>query len=123
MQTNKPFNSKTPYSTDDNATINKIIEMTPQNVRYACKKASEALKDRRASAIESHWHISLKRRNAHITCGSSKGFTNNVKNEHVNKVTGELSGPKLNNLLWLMKELLKLDKEDLQAINRIISLK
>ena len=111
------------FTTSEDAEIIAQIEKSPTNLMNAFKMASNMLPNRTWADISARWYSVLRTKNTHITCGSANGFTNNIKNVHVDKNTGKLPDQKLNNLLWLMRELIKLDEEDLKAILRIISIK
>ena len=104
------------------------IKNYPTNLNFAIEQAEIKLKEynkdsnrigiyRTLGAINSRWYVKLRKNsNTHaITCGSEKGFTQNVKNKHRNE-DGTLSDQGLKHYLYIVKELLNLPNNERQLV-------
>lgn len=95
--------------------IIKHIKENPLNLRYAFKLASIEIKKMTAKQVEGRYYYYLKTNHNMITVGSKVGFSNNVKNLHTD-INGNLPKADMNNIQWLMKQILELSKEDREKL-------
>jgi hypothetical protein len=107
------------YSPQENEIILKQAELYPTNLHYAFEEASKLLVDRNPKAICVHYYISPKMRKdpkvKAVTCGSKKGFTQNVKNLK-RDIDGNMPEQDLKGYMWVMKEMLDLPREERELI-------
>lgn len=69
------------YSKKEDATILMYVNKYPTNLQFAFEKASKKLLYRSTEAICFRYYRSLRNQvETHLTCGSRRGFSRNVKN-------------------------------------------
>ena len=110
--------------TEDLIIINQVKNY-PTNIVYAFKEAQKLIPRRTEEGIRFRWYVKLcklETTNA-VTCGSSKGFTKNVKNVHVNKETGIMPDQNLRHYLYIVKEILELPQKEREVIISLFTLK
>lgn len=113
-----------PFTEMEDQMIIEAMNGNVPNLTFACKKLEEKM-DRSYGSIYQRWYIlrdNVKYAGT-LTVGSSKGFTNNKKNIHVDKKTGEMPPVELKNLLWLIEFIMKLPKKEFEAIMTILNYK
>lgn len=102
-------NNKRSYTKKEDAIIINEVKNYPTNLLHAFSEASKKLTNRKTGAISTYWYSDLRKNvevNA-ITCGSEKGFTQNVKNILRNE-DNNLPDQGLKHYLYIVKELLDL---------------
>lgn len=110
------------YTKEEDEIIIGQIKNYPTNLQHAFKEASIIMPDRPLRAIEQRYYNKL-RKNADvyaITCGSTKGFTQNVKNKFRDS-DGTLPEQNLKHYMVIMKELLELQPQERQLIVNFFS--
>ena len=107
------------YSESEIQVILDQVRTYPDNLSYGFKKAAKIL-NRHFKSIEMKYYNDLRKRSDLniVTCGSSKGFTNNTKNTH--SKGNSLETRTLNKALWVITEFLELPKEERQMIAKIV---
>lgn len=104
------------FSVEDDNVIIEQIKLYPTNLAHAFSEAANLL-DREPKAVHSRYYVNLKKdpKVKAITCGSKKGFTQNVKNLQ-RDADGNMPEQNLKGYVWLMKELLELDSSERDMI-------
>jgi hypothetical protein len=92
------------YTKKDNQVILMYVSKYPSNLQFAFEKAAIKL-NRDNLAVCQHYYKSLRNSiDSHLTCGSKRGFTKNVKNSNRRVAGGtpnqELSKIKLIAWAW-----------------------
>ena len=108
---------RVPFTPSEDEVIIKFVKDYPTNLKKGFIEASKQLSNRSWKIISVRWYTILKKRkhvNA-ITCGSSKGFTKNVKNLKCDK-NGNLPEQELRAIDYVMKEILGLSLKDRRKI-------
>ena len=121
-QIKRTYKQRIPFSRAEDDLIKETIKNYPTNIVYSASKIHKLLPDRSEQSILKRWYNSLRNDKAVITTGSSKGFTSNIKNTFRDSKK-EMPPVRLNNLVWLITELMNLDTKDLDAILRVIKYK
>ena len=111
-----------PYTREEDEIIVGQIKNYPTNLQHAFKEASIQLLNRNVKAIEMRYYNKLRKNpDIHaITCGSTKGFTQNVKNKFRDS-DGTLPEQNLKHYMIIMKELLELQPQERQLIVNFFS--
>lgn len=111
-----------PYTKREDEIIINEVKNYPTNLLFAFKQAAPKLPERNAHSISMHWYQKLRKNDntKAVTCGSEKGFTQNVKNVHVND-DGNLPDQNLKHYLFVVKELLNLPNKERKLIIQLFS--
>jgi len=114
---NKTSRKCRPYTENEKQIIIGQVKNYPTNLLHAFKEAEKLLPHRNANSISMLWYNNLRKNSeiSAITCGSEKGFTQNVKNKFRNE-DGTLSDQGLKHYLYVVKELLNLPNNERQLI-------
>jgi hypothetical protein len=104
-------------STSDKIII-KHIKLNPTNIRYAIELASEELSVS-FQKLNNRYYKHLKHSKTILTVGSEIGFSNNVKN-NIRDINGNLPTPDMNDVQWLMKQILDLPESDRNKIKILL---
>lgn len=102
---------------EDNILIS-YIRKYPTNIRYAITLASEEL-NLSITALSHRYYTRIKHSIAVLTVGSEIGFSNNVKNT-LRDINGNLPTPDMNDVQWLMKQILNLSEKDRNTIKLLL---
>lgn len=105
------------FTPSEDEVIIRFVKEYPTNLVKAFAEASNQLHNRKWKHVQMRWYGYLKKHkdiNA-ITCGSSKGFTKNVKNLKCDK-NGNLPEQELRAIDYVMKEILGLSLKDRRKI-------
>lgn len=112
------------YTATERTIVLKWLQQYPDNIKYACLKASEELVDRSTASILYKYYNCWKKEEDFlaVTVGSKKGFTQNVKNTP--RVEGVFPEERaLNSVGWLVKNFLNLSsKEQKQFTDILVSI-
>lgn len=105
-----------PWKQEWDNVIIECVKKTPTNIVYALTSASKQI-HRTFSCTNSRYYLKLRKdpKVKAITCGSSKGFTQNVKNIHVDD-NGIMPDQNLKGYMFIMREMLDLSPEDRKKI-------
>lgn len=116
---------RVPYTEWEDLIIINQVKNYPTNLRFAFREAGKQLLKRSLSSIEFRWYSYLRGKNDvnAMTTGSNKGFTQNVKNLHVDKETGILPEQNLKHYLYIVKEMLELPMNERNAIIALFAIK
>lgn len=98
------------YTKEEVDVLLQCVKESPTNLRQAFRNASYKLKDRTAESLQIKWYSQLSKQYSYIiTTGSSKGFSNNIKND-VNKTH------KLKPFQVIVKHMLDLSDKDREKV-------
>ncbi len=102
------------FSPEQDKIILDKIKMYPDNISYALELAVDLI-GRNFFSVQHRYYKKLRRCNKVITCGSTEGFTSNVKVTH--RASGVFpEARELNKVDWLLQEFLQLPKKEKQKI-------
>lgn len=110
------------YTKKEDLIIINQIKNCPTNLRNAFSEAQKLLKDRTLRSIHIRWYSVLRKKSTTITCGSSEGFTKNIKNIARNK-EGIMPEQNLKHYLFIVKEILELPENEREIIIKLFTLK
>lgn len=113
---------KKTYTKEEDEIIIGQIKNYPTNLQHAFMEASSLLVNRDAKAISQRYYKRIKKdiNTYALTCGSTKGFTQNVKNKFRDS-DGTLPEQNLKHYMVIMKELLELQPQERQLIVNFFS--
>ena len=96
--------------------IIECVKKTPTNITYALNSASKQL-HKTFGCVSGRYYLKLGKdpKIAAITCGSAKGFTQNVKNMHRND-DGSMPEQNLKGFMFVMREMLDLSQAERKKI-------
>lgn len=98
----------------------EAIKNSPTNISYAIRKISKEY-NVKYDRLENRYYKTLKHQNTILTVGSEIGFSqNNVKNQFVDK-NGNLPDPGMNNIQWLLKNILNLSEQERKQLIQILN--
>lgn len=111
----KPYNSS--FTKEEDNIIIQTLKDYPTNLKAGFEQVSLKLPKRNPKVIMHRWYNTLRKdpTNHVITCGSKKGFTQNVKNVKRDK-EGNMPNQGLKHYMYIMKELLELSSTERQTI-------
>ncbi len=105
-------------SNEDNILINHIKQHST-NIRHAITIASKELKIS-FNTLNNRYYKTIKHNQTILTVGSEIGFSNNVKNT-IRDIDGNLPSPDMNDVQWLMKQILNLPEKDRNTIKLLLT--
>jgi len=105
-------------SNEDNILINHI-KQNPTNIRHAITIASKELKIS-FHTLNNRYYKTIKHNQTILTVGSEVGFSNNIKN-NLRDINGDLPSPDMNDVQWLMKQILNLPQKDRDTIKLLLT--
>ena len=105
---------KTRKLTVEDETIINNIKKYPTNIKYALILSAEELRTT-FQKLNNRYYKHLKYSHTILTVGSEIGFSNNVKNT-LRDINGNLQSPDMNDVQWLMKQILNLSEKDRNTI-------
>jgi len=98
--------------------IIKYVQSFPLNLQHAFVLASKDLNISKLS-IQGRYYAFIRINYNVLTTGSLKtGFSNNIKN--LSRKSNKLPDQKLNTVMWLMKQILELPKEEREKIKSFL---
>lgn len=98
------------FSEQEDIIIHETVKKYPGNIYYAFEEATKVLKGRNFYNVKDRWYRVLRHNTmVSITCGSSEGFTHNVKNVWRDK-EGNLPDQELEAVDKVMSMMLSLSK-------------
>lgn len=108
--------SRKRFTKEEDLIIIEAVKASPTNIVHAISVASEKTK-RSPSCINRRYYKTLRNnpKVAAITCGSAKGFTQNVKNIHRND-DGTMPDQNLKGFMFVMREMLDLTPAERKKI-------
>jgi len=98
--------------------IIKYIKLNPTNIKYGIELASKEL-NVTFEKLNNRYYKYLKHSKTILTVGSEMGFSNNVKN-NLRDIDGNLPTPDMNDVQWLMKQILGLSESDRNKIKLLL---
>lgn len=104
--------------TKDDEIIIKHIKQHPTNIKYGIELASIEL-NVTFEKLNNRYYKYLKHSKTILTVGSEIGFSNNVKN-NLRDIDGNLPTPDMNDVQWLMKQILGLSESDRNKIKLLL---
>lgn len=105
--------------TNDDKIIEKYVKRNSTNIRYGLELASKEL-NTTFEKVNNRYYKHLKYTITMLTVGSEMGFTNNVKNTP-RDINGNLPTPDMNDVQWLMKQILNLSEKDRNTIKLLLN--
>ena len=111
------------FTEDEHKIIVEEVKKCPTNLQNAFKMATKRLKKKTKLQVQCIWYNSLRKRPdiKAITVGSKHGFTQNVKNIKRN-AAGEMPEQNLNEVQWVVKQMLELTPKQRRGIIAFFSL-
>lgn len=104
--------------TIEDETIINNIKKYPTNIKYALTISAVELKTT-FEKLNNRYYKHLKYTHTVLTVGSEIGFSNNVKN-NLRDINGNLPTPDMNDVQWLMKQILGLSESDRNKIKLLL---
>ena len=98
--------------------IIRYIKLNPTNIKYGIELASKEL-NVTFEKLNNRYYKYLKHSKTILTVGSEMGFSNNVKN-NLRDIDGNLPTPDMNDVQWLMKQILGLSESDRNKIKLLL---
>lgn len=98
--------------------IIKHIKLNPTNIKYGIECASKEL-NVTFEKLNNRYYKYLKHSKTILTVGSEMGFSNNIKN-NLRDINGNLPTPDMNDVQWLMKQILGLSESDRNKIKLLL---
>ena len=101
------------YTKEEDEIIINEVKNYPTNLLHAFTEAAKKIEGRSVKTISQRWYVYLKKKDdvSALTCGSNKGFTQNVKNV-CRDSENNLPEQGLKHYLHVVKELLDLPQKE-----------
>lgn len=103
----------------DDKVLIKYIKLNPTNIKYGIECASKEL-NVSFNKLNNRYYKHLKHSETILTVGSEIGFSDNVKN-NIRDINGNLPTPDMNDVQWLMKQILGLSESDRNKIKLLLT--
>jgi hypothetical protein len=105
--------------TIEDKTIINNIKKYPTNIKYALTLSAEELRTT-FEKLNNRYYKHLKYSHTILTVGTEIGFSNNVKNT-LRDIDGNLKLPDMNDVQWLMKQILNLSEQERNTIKLLLT--
>jgi hypothetical protein len=104
------------FSQEDDRIIEQQVGLYPTNISHALQEAGNLI-NKSFKAVSGHYYYKMRKdpKVKAVTCGSKKGFTQNVKNLK-RDIDGNMPEQDLKGYMWVMKEMLDLPREERELI-------
>jgi hypothetical protein len=110
---------KTKKLTEIDKVLLHYINKYPTNIRHGVKLAAKKT-GKSFNTLYQRYYKHLKFTNPVLTVGSKIGFSNNVKNS-ITDINGNLPTPDMNDVQWLMKQILNLAEDKRNQIKLLLT--